>query len=41
MSDSERREMGVRGRKLVEEKFNWPKVAARMREIFEDLLERG
>lgn len=40
MSDSERREMGVRGRKLVEEKFTWPKVAARMREIFEDLVER-
>jgi poly(glycerol-phosphate) alpha-glucosyltransferase len=41
MTDSERREMGVRGRRLVEERFTWPKVAARMREIFEDLVGRG
>ncbi len=41
MTDSERREMGVRGRRLVQERFTWPKVAARMREVFEDLVARG
>jgi len=38
MSDWERAAMGMRGRKLVEEKFTWPKVAARMKEICESLL---
>ncbi len=38
MTDSERREMGMRGRRLVEERFTWPKVAARMKEIYESLL---
>lgn len=38
MTDSERREMGMRGRRLVEEKFTWPKVAARMREIYESVI---
>ena len=37
MTDSERREMGMRGRRLVEDKFTWPKVAARMKEIYESL----
>jgi len=41
MTDSDRREMGMRGRRLVEERFTWPKVAARMREVFEDLVGRG
>jgi poly(glycerol-phosphate) alpha-glucosyltransferase len=38
MGEGERREMGMRGRRLVEERFAWPKVAARMREIYESLL---
>ena len=40
MSDVERASMGVRGRRLVEEKFTWPKVAAQMRQLYEDLLGR-
>jgi glycosyltransferase involved in cell wall biosynthesis len=38
MTDGERREMGMRGRRLVEERFTWPKVAGRMREVFESLV---
>jgi poly(glycerol-phosphate) alpha-glucosyltransferase len=34
MSDAERREMGMRGRRLVEARFTWTKVAMRMREIY-------
>jgi glycosyltransferase involved in cell wall biosynthesis len=40
MSDHERAAMGMRGRKLVEEKFTWQKVAAQMLELYEDLLGR-
>jgi poly(glycerol-phosphate) alpha-glucosyltransferase len=38
MDDGERREMGMRGRRLVEDRFTWPKVAGRMREVFESLV---
>jgi glycosyltransferase involved in cell wall biosynthesis len=38
MSDAERLEMGLRGRRLVEERFTWGKVAARMREVFDSLV---
>jgi poly(glycerol-phosphate) alpha-glucosyltransferase len=38
MSDSERAAMGMRGRRLVEEKFTWPKVAKSLKEIYESLL---
>ena len=38
MDDGERREMGMRGRRLVEDRFTWPKVAVRMREVFESLV---
>jgi glycosyltransferase involved in cell wall biosynthesis len=38
MDDGERRGMGMRGRRLVEERFTWPKVAGRMREVFESLV---
>ena len=38
MSDSDRIEMGRRGRRLVEEKFTWPKVAAQMKAIYEEIL---
>ena len=40
MSDSDRIEMGRRGRRLVEEKFTWPKVAAQMHELFQQLLAK-
>jgi poly(glycerol-phosphate) alpha-glucosyltransferase len=41
MSDSDRIEMGGRGRRLVEKKFTWPKVASQMKALYEDILSRG
>ena len=38
MSDCERSAMGARGRRLVEEKFTWPKVALQMREVYNWVL---
>ena len=38
MIDSDRIEMGWRGSRLVEEKFTWPKVAAQMKALYEDIL---
>ena len=38
MSDRERAAMGMQGRRLVEEKFTWSKVAAQMKEVYESLL---
>ena len=35
MTDAQREAMGARGRKLVEERFTWPKVAAQMKEVYE------
>ena len=40
MSDAERAAMGMRGRRLVEERFTWPKLAAQMRQLYEELLGR-
>ena len=40
MTDQERAAMGMRGRRLVEERFTWPKVAAQMSRLYEELLER-
>ena len=40
MSDSDRIDMGLRGRRLVEEKFTWPKVASQMKAIYEEILGR-
>jgi poly(glycerol-phosphate) alpha-glucosyltransferase len=40
MTDQERAAMGMRGRCLVEEKFTWPKVAAQMRQLYEEVLGR-
>ena len=40
MSDAERAAMGMRGRRLVEKRFTWPKVAAQMRQLYEGLLGR-
>jgi len=41
MSDAERREMGERGRRLVEEKFSWPKIARQMKSVYEWVLGGG
>lgn len=38
MTNQERAAMGMRGRRLVEEKFTWPKVAQSLKEIYESLL---
>lgn len=38
LSDVERREMGVRGRKLVEAHFSWPKIAADVKSVYEWIL---
>jgi glycosyltransferase involved in cell wall biosynthesis len=40
MTDQERAAMGLRGRRLVEEKFTWPKVAAQMRRLYEEVVGR-
>jgi len=41
MSDSERSEMGCRGRNLAEKQFSWDIVAAEMRAVYEWLLAGG
>jgi len=41
MSDVQRREMGWRGRRLVEERFSWPKIARQMKSIYEWVLGGG
>jgi poly(glycerol-phosphate) alpha-glucosyltransferase len=38
MSGVERGSMGMRGRRLVEERFTWPKVAAQMKAFYEEVL---
>ena len=38
MADQERSAMGMRGRRLVEAKFTWQKVAANMNALYEDIL---
>ncbi|MFM8830543.1 MAG: glycosyltransferase [Spartobacteria bacterium] len=38
MSEAQRGSMGMRGRRLVEERFTWPKVAAQMKALYEELL---
>ena len=38
MSGAERGSMGMRGRRLVEEKFTWQKVAAQMRVLYKEIL---
>ena len=41
MNESERKEMGVRGRKLVEEKYSWQMIAEQMLEFYQWLLHGG
>jgi len=38
MADQERAAMGMQGRRLVEAKFTWQKVAANMNALYEDIL---
>ena len=40
MTDQDRAAMGLRGRRLVEERFTWPKVAAQMHRLYEEVLGR-
>ena len=41
MSDTERREMGMRGRRLVEEEYTWPSVARQMLAVYAWLRGEG
>jgi len=41
MTELERRTMGDKGRRLVEERFTWPTVAASMRSVYSWVLGRG
>ncbi len=40
-TDSERREMGLRGQALVEERYTWPGVAAQMKSVYEWMMKTG
>jgi len=41
LSDGERRDMGTRGRKLIEEKYSWPTIASRMISVYQWMLHGG
>jgi len=41
MREAERRAMGRRGQRLVEEKFSWPKIARQMKGVYEWVLGGG
>jgi len=38
MSDEERRNIGINGKKLVKENFSWSKISQQMREVYEWIL---
>jgi glycosyltransferase involved in cell wall biosynthesis len=38
MTNHERAAMGMSGRRLVEDRFTWPKVAAQMKALYEEVL---
>jgi len=40
-TDESRREMGLRGRSLVEDKYAWPGIARRMTEVYRWMLGQG
>jgi glycosyltransferase involved in cell wall biosynthesis len=40
-TDEERREMGRRGRRLVEKNYSWPRIAAQMRAVYRWMLGQG
>ena len=41
LSDQKRYEMGQRGRRLVQEKYTWPTIGLRMKEVYEWVLGTG
>jgi glycosyltransferase involved in cell wall biosynthesis len=41
MDEAQRNAIGANGRKLVEERYTWPTVAARMKEVYDWLLGGG
>ena len=41
LSDEQRQEMGQRGRRLVAEKYAWPKIALQMKSVYEWVLGGG
>jgi glycosyltransferase involved in cell wall biosynthesis len=41
LSDQERYEMGQRGRRLVEEKYSWPKIGRDMMAVYQWVLGQG
>jgi poly(glycerol-phosphate) alpha-glucosyltransferase len=41
MTDAQRRVMGAKGRKLVEERFTWPQVARQMKDVYDWILGGG
>ena len=41
MTDVQRRAMGARGHRLVEERFTWPAVVASMRTVYAWILDQG
>ena len=41
LSDEQRREMGKRGRKLIESSYSWSKIAANMKNVYEWILGGG
>ena len=41
MTEVERRNMGESGRRLIEDRFTWPTVAASMRSVYAWILDQG
>jgi len=41
LSDEQRKVMGQRGRRLVEENYSWPKIGADMKAVYEWVLRSG
>lgn len=41
LSAAERKNMGLRGRSLVEAKFSWPQIAGQMLEVYKWVLGQG
>jgi glycosyltransferase involved in cell wall biosynthesis len=41
LADAERRQMGLRGRRLVEDRFSWPKIAAETTAVYQWLVRGG
>ena len=41
MDTLERRAMGAKGRRLVEEQFRWSRIADQMTEVYDWILGRG